>query len=278
MRLIEQWRRGGPWFGPSWAMLCGVAASSQFGWSAGNVILVLVALLLAGGLWPALWAALAETDWATPLSHWRGWHDGAPLRPLPYAQPGSPAAHLAVVLGQLRDWASRDLLPGYGGALAVCIAAPVAALILSAILGEPAMLLTVAAILLPQLALPLCRGSGRPSVLLRGLVEVTLPMLLGFALFMPLRAEVAVAAVGFGVSVAGAGEGAWDTRPWNLGQAVVVALMVLMRHPMGAFLAVVLWLPQFLLQTRSRAAREPVRRARWWLMASMLATAYFVGR
>ncbi len=272
-RLGVRWLRGGAWYGPPWALLCGLVAAARFRWSLDQSLLLLVALLVAGGLWPALWIALAETGWAAPLSRWRDWHEGAPLRPLPYAQPNSPAARMVVTLGHLCDWVSRDLLPEHGGALLVSAAAPVVALVLSAILGETAMLLTVVAILLPQLALRLCRADGHPSSLLRGLVGVSLPMLLGYSLFTPVTPEMAAAAAGFGLAFAGSGDGEWDTRAWNLGQAVVLALLVATRHSTGAFLVALLWLPQFLLQARWSAGIAPLRRARWWLLAAMLVTA-----
>lgn len=274
-QLGTSWLRGGAWYNPFWALLCGLVASTQFQFTLDRILLVLVALIVAGGLWPALWVALTETDWSAPLGRWRDWREGTPPKPLPYSRPDSPAVQLAANLGYLRDWAFRDLIPGNGGALIASVAAPVAALVLSAVLDEPAMLLTVVAILVPQLALLLCHGDGRPSVLLRGLVQVTLPMLLGFALFAPLRLDMVVAAGGFGLSFAGLGldEDSWDPRLWNLGQAVTLTVLIVTRHVLGAFLVTALWLPQFMLQAQLPATHTTLRRARWWLLLAMLAAA-----
>jgi hypothetical protein len=277
VRLFRQWHRGGFWFGPLWAIMCGLLAAAQFDWSARDVLLVLLALLIAAGLWTIFWAALAETAWALPLGRWRDWQDGIPVRPLPYTQPGSPAAYMAVRLGHLRDWATRDLIPNYGSALLSCVIAPVVSLILAAVLGSPALLVGVVAVLLPQVALVLCRGNGQPSPLLYSIMAISLPMLLGYALYKAFNLDLVVVAVGFGLSFAALANDGWNTRLWNLGQAVVFLLLIATRHPVGAFLLVVLWLPQFLLQTYNPDLVQPAptasaRRAQWWLMASMLVT------
>jgi hypothetical protein len=268
VRLTAQWRKGGAWLGPAWAVFCGIVASAQFQWTGTAVISVLVSLILAEGLWTTSWMAIAQTDWAAALERWRHWQDGEPLGGLPYTQPGSPAAHLSLILGQFRDWAARDLLPHYGNALASGIVAPIIALVLSAILGAPIVLLTILAICIPQLALAACRGNGNPNAILRGLVEITLPVLLGYAMFKPLSLEIAIAATGFGIAYAGAVRPAWNTILWNAGQALVLVLLLVLRHPIGAFGIALLWLPQLLLQ-----AQPSPRRAQWWLMASMLVAA-----
>ncbi|HEY3341653.1 MAG TPA: hypothetical protein VGK81_06530 [Anaerolineae bacterium] len=268
VRLSAQWRRSSAWLGPAWAVLCGIIAAAQFHGSSSEFLAIFVALVIAEGLWASLWAALAETNWSVPLGRWRDWHEGAPVTPLPYTQPGSIAAGLAVTLGYYRDWFTRDLIPNYGSLLASSIIAPLVALVLSAVLGAPIVLLSIVAILLPQLALALCRCNGQPSAILRGIVEVTLPLLLGFVLFKPLSFEVVIAAFGFGLAYSGAVSRVWNWQLWNLGQALVLVLLILTRHSVGAFLVGVLWLPQFLLQ-----ATPSARAAQWWLMASMLVAA-----
>jgi hypothetical protein len=268
VRLTAQWRRGGAWLGPAWAVLCGIVAAARFQWSAETAMTVLIAAILAEGIWTTLWASIAGTDWATPLSRWRAWTGGEPVRALPYTQPGSPAARLAIVLGQYRDWARRDLFPNYGVQVASVLVAPLIALVLSAVLGAPALLLTLLAICVPQAALLLCQGNGQPNPWLRGLVEMAAPMLLGFVILKPLSIEIVVAALGFGIAYSGAVARRWDTRAWNLGQLVVLAELIAMRHPVGASVLLLLWVPQFLLQ-----AQSSTRNAQWWLMASMLVTA-----
>jgi hypothetical protein len=268
IRLSAQWRRGGAWLGPAWAVICGLIATASFRWESGAVVTALVALIVAEGLWATFWAAVAETDWSAPLGRWRTWQDGQPVKPLPYAQPGSSAERFAIVLGQFRDWAARDLLPGYGSALASIVVAPFIALILSAILGAPAILLCILAISLPQLALAFCRSNGRPSVLLHSMVQITLPVLLGFVLYKQVSTEIVIIAFGFGLTYAGMVAARPATLFWNLGQAIVLILLIATRHSVGAFIFAALWLPQFLMQSQPSP-----RHAQWWLMASMIVAA-----
>ena len=273
MRLTAQWRRGGAWLGPAWALLCGVFASRQFQFHSSQVVGVLVTFIVVAGLWPTLWTALAETDWRAPLERWRNWNEGQPMKTLPYTQPGSPSEHLSILLGQCRDWAARDLLPAYGNALFSAILAPLVALILSAMLGAPAVLVTIIAICIPQVAVLLNGGSGASSPFLRGMLEIALPLLLGVALLAPVSAEIVIVAVGFGAAFAGAAANGNRTAliTWNLGQAAVFLLLVLTRHPVGAFAVGLLWLPQFMLQ-----AQPDARRAQEWLMVSLLVAAVTV--
>lgn len=268
VRLTAQWRRGGAWLGPAWAVLCGVVASGAFAWSGQGIALVAVALILAEGIWTTLWASLAGVKWDEPLARWAAWTAGQPVIRLPYTQPGSPAAHASIILGQFRAWLAEDFLPLYGGALASAILASMIALALAMILGAPAILLTILALALSQIALALCRGNGSPSPMLRGLVEMSLPLLLGFVIFRPLTLEIIVAAVGFGITYAGAVSPRWDLRAWNAGQVIVLLLLIVMRHSVGVFAVTLLWLPQFLLQGQPVA-----RNAQWWLMAVMLVVA-----
>ncbi len=268
VRLTAQWRRGGAWLGPAWAVLCGVVASGAFMWSGQSVAQVAVALILAEGIWTTLWAALAGVKWDEPLARWWAWTAGQPVIRLPYTQPGSPAAHASIILGQFRAWLAEDFLPSHGSTLASAILASIIALALAMILGAPAILLTILALALSQIGLALCRGNGRPSPMLRALVEMSLPLLLGFVIFRPLTLQIVIAAVGFGITYAGAVSGRWDVRTWNAGQAIVLLLLIVMRHSVGVFAVTLLWLPQFLLQSQ-----PVVRNAQWWLMAVMLVVA-----
>ena len=268
VRLTAQWRRGGAWLGPAWAVLCGVVASAAFQWSGQAVALVAVGLILAEGIWTTLWASIAGIKWDEPLARWAAWTDGQPAIRLPYTQPGSPAAHASIVIGQLRAWLRHDFMPTYGGLLASAVLATAIALALAMILGAPAILLTILALALSQVGLVLCQGDGAPNPLLRGIVEMTLPVLLGFTIFRPLTLEIVVAALGFGIAYAGAVSQRWDLRAWNLGQIIVLLLLIVMRHSVGVFAVTLLWLPQFLLQGQPIA-----RNAQWWLMATMLVVA-----
>ena len=72
------------WLTPAWATLCGIVASEGFAWRAGSDWLRLVfLLLLTDGVWGTLWAALASTDWASPIGRWRHWRARASPVTLP---------------------------------------------------------------------------------------------------------------------------------------------------------------------------------------------------
>jgi hypothetical protein len=79
-----------------------------------------------------------------------------------------------------------------------------------------------------------------------------------------------VVAVGFAIAYAGATTG--HTWTWNLGLAIVLAVLVVTRHSVGVFVVGLFWLPQFLAQ-----AQPAPRRATWWLYASMLIAALTLG-
>ncbi len=98
-------------------------------------------LLLTDGVWGTLWAALANTDWASPVARWRLWADCARPVALPYTQPGTPGHRLSGWLAQLRCWWGQDLWPTAGRALsAMIVALPIGAA-LSVFLGPEFLLL-----------------------------------------------------------------------------------------------------------------------------------------
>jgi len=263
-----QWRRGWTWLLPAFALGCGVVASGRL--NGMQIVPILVAMLIVVGLWPPFWTAVAETDWAAPLSRWRAWDKGESLKPLPYAVPGSDADQLVIVLGKFRAWANEDMLPDYGAALTVALSAPTAALILSAVLGAPALELTIVALCLAQIRVLAARGNGAPNPLLRGVIHIALPLLLGVSLLRVIPVELIVVAVGFAVAHAGMVAGrAWTS---NIGLAIVLAALVVTRHSVGVFGVGLLWLPQFLGQ-----AQPTQGRGRWWLYASMFVAALTLG-
>ena len=263
-----QWRRGWTWLLPTFALGCGVVASGRL--NGMQLAPILVAMFIVVGLWPPFWTAVAETDWAAPLSRWRAWDKGESLKPLPYAVPGSDADQLVIVLGKFRAWANEDMLPDYGAALTVALSAPTAALILSAVLGAPALELTIVALCLAQIRVLAARGNGAPNPLLRGVIHIALPLLLGVSLLRVIPVELIVVAVGFAVAHAGMVAGrAWTS---NIGLAIVLAALVVTRHSVGVFGVGLLWLPQFLGQ-----AQPTQGRGRWWLYASMFVAALTLG-
>lgn len=251
------------------ALLGGVVASAGFDWRSQTVLLIAVAALLSQGSWLVLWNAIAGTDWATPWAEWKQWRTGPPITTLPHAPPGSDAAKTAAALGQLRTWVQQRLWPAYGARLSSLVTALVLAAVLPAVLGSQAVLLTLFAVILPQVALYLGRGEGRPNSVLQGLVQITLPMVLGYSLFEPLFViagwDVVAAAIGLGVAFGGV----LTQRPRHLalhvGQGLVLLVMVITRRPVGAFLIALFWMPHLL------RFKFITRDSTWWLIASTVA-------
>lgn len=243
------------------AVACGAIASSAI--AADNWVLLLAMAVLLALAWMVVWSVVAGMDWSPSLASWRGWTKGAPMRAVPYTQPGSDAAHVAATTGQFRSWLIEAFLPRYGIAAAAVLAAVVIAIVLAAALGAQAVLLAILAMCLTQIAVIASRGAGSPNVILRGLMTLGLPLALGYAAFAPLRLELAVAAVGLSIALAGVVDGRVPLR--HIGYGIVLACMLIARQPIGAFLVAVLWAAQ--------AFALPRRGGMGWLIVSMLAAA-----
>ncbi|HEY3290789.1 MAG TPA: hypothetical protein VGK87_11730 [Anaerolineae bacterium] len=266
--LAATWRPGAAWLVPGWATVCGFIAAKSF--APNEAVVALISLFITVGLWPALWSALAETDWSKMQARWRAWDTGEPLKPLPYAVPDSDAAQLAVVLGKFRAFLVTDLLPTNGVTVATIVLAPAIALTLSAVVGTSAILLTIVAICIPQLAVLFSRGKGQPSPILQALLVIALPILMGYSLTHTINLALLAVAVGCAIAVAGAST--WRTWTWNAGLMVVFVLLVVTRHPVGAFGVGLMWLPQFIAQAQPQNGHV----VRWLYLCMLLAT-YTVG-
>jgi hypothetical protein len=245
------------------ALVAGVIASAAFDLSRDSALIVSIALLIAGAWW-VLWRVIADTRWATLFASWSGWTAGAPLTPLPYTQPGAPAERVAGDLGRFQHWLTHELMPAQATAIFAAICAVAVALVMSAVLGAQALLLTFAFLAIAQLALFLNKGSGNNNRILFNLAMITLPFLLGRVVFKPLTLDIAsLSAVAFAIA---AGLSALRARGLqNIGLGIAVLLLIVSRHTVGAFIVGALWLPVLLLP----AFKAP----RWWPSLIVLAGA-----
>ncbi|MFN4294937.1 MAG: hypothetical protein ACK4JD_12490 [Thermoflexales bacterium] len=216
------------------------AALARPGW-----MLTLAMAMLLSLAWVGVWGTIAGVNWSAPLSLWRRWTQGAPLRTLPYTKPDSDAAYVSLRIGQLVNWLERELLPRYGAALLFGATGLAITIVLAAALGPAATLLAIGAICLAQVAVVACRGDGAPSAILEGATVVGLPMLLGAATFAPVAPDVWLVSVAVAVAFAGIRAGAPRTR--NTGYALAVLAAALTRQPISAFVLATLWAPSLIL-------------------------------
>jgi hypothetical protein len=151
-------------------------------WTSAEVptLLTMVALMLGG--WHPLWRAVTRTDWATPLCRWREWETEAPLKPWPYLQPGTPGAALHRQLRRARAWWHAVGREALHLPLRRAVLAGVLSLLLGAVLGRTALLLTLAFLAVTELAALWHDGAGRVGSGWHGLALGALPWMLGASL------------------------------------------------------------------------------------------------
>jgi len=235
-----------------------------------ETVRLMLTLLLVDAGWGTLWAALATTDWATPLRRWRDWPVGSITTTFPYAQPGSPGSRLAQWLYQLWSWGKNVLVPAAGPALGAAVTALSLSLVLAAALGSDMLILTVGGLALMQLALLQGRGGGQDGAGWDGVLKLGLPWLAGHLAFAPLTLPSTGLAAAFSVAAAGSAGGARGRALWAVGQLAAAALLLPLRRELAVPLLVLLLVPQILLSTQAGDHRRS-----WpWLAAGMLLTAW----
>jgi hypothetical protein len=237
------------WLVPTWAALCGVAASNGFAGRVPDLLRAADTLLLAAGAWVLTWMGLSATEWIEPLKQWRSWNDRIRTARVPYQTPGSPSERAGLWLAQLISWAKMSLLPSCGyGLLVVSFSIP-SAFVLAARLGNEALMLTVALVAATQLALVWMGGSGTTSSGWESAFKIAFPWLAGHLAFGSLSLPsfflaITLAAVWWGLNR----EASSRARSVSVGlQLVLVALLVSSRRPVHAALMSVLIAPQAML-------------------------------
>jgi hypothetical protein len=267
------------WLGPTWAALCGVAASGGFGWEGPQWLRLALLILLVDGGWGSLWTALAATDWATPLRRWREWDENQPTAALPYTLPDAPGGKLSHFVGKLRAWWSHILWPRCGSAILVIVIAVPTAALLATLLGAELVLLSVAALALIQLGVIWEGGSTTVPPGWDAVIAITLPWLAGHVAFGP----ITIPSAGLAFLFALAWGKAWSVssgwgRTFTVGsQLLAMASLVILRRPLAAGVLFSVLVPQVTLLPWVGRDYEPywyVRHARPWLIAAMAAAAF----
>lgn len=264
---------------PAWAVLAGALASGGLRGRRDNVLLLVLAMVLADGLWSQLWALRVRQG--------RSAAAGA-TPPLPYAAPEAPATRLWRWLASSvgNEESAQPVAAWQSLLMAVLFAFGLAAL-----LGPVALALTVAALLLAGLARYLLSGRWT-GALAQAVFEIGLAWLLGHLLVAGLTWPMLpmLLAVGYVLLHAGAlalcdRRGLWLV---NLAQLIPLACLIAARQPLAAgalgitLLAPLAWQPW--LRQSGEDDREGfdahgyVRRAQVWWWAGMLLAAWAVAR
>jgi hypothetical protein len=267
--------------------MCGGLASGSPILARESLLRLALLMVLVEVVWGGLWSALTATDWATPLRRWQSWQRGSPVNLLPYMSLQGPASRLARTFGQLQSWWRELVRPNLGPTLAGLVLLLPLAVIMAGILGVRPLAATLVAITLSQLIFIWTGGDARPLPGLQALYEIALPWLAGHALFDPPTLSSVGVALAYAWSFAGGlrlRQGKPGLVRWNLGQAAVVVILVVLHQPLMAGFGGLLLLGQGIMQASlfdaeteevdPRAARWFSRRAEAWLMAAMLVAAW----
>ncbi len=266
------------WLSPAWAVLCGIVASSAFAWMGRDVLIAMLAILLADGAWGTVWWGLVETDWPQLIGRWLLVNPDPIDQPWPLARPGSPADRAQHWAARWRVWWRLILWPEASTPVLSAVGSIGLAIVVSAIMGWAALTLSLGAFALTQIGVLLEHRHGRASHVARGALDVGLAWALGHAAFgtlTPLSAVMAALfAIAYGSSVDLA-RGGQQARWWLLPQVLIVAILVLIQQPLAAFAVMSLLIAQALLATVRRGLPF-AQDAQIWLLLAMLMAALAV--
>jgi hypothetical protein len=274
------------WLG-GWAVLCGALASNQVRWDGETLLTLGLILLLVELGWSNLWDLAVMTGWFRPLGE--GWppRRSAPAASLPYTLPRSPGGRLAGGLGRFAAWWRKAFWPAAGGALLGLLGAALLTAILGVLLPDRLRPLLAALVALAGLGIA-HRRRGKEPLAVQALVRVGLSWLAGHAVFAGLGTASLALALAFSLAAWGSLRLAAGLRGslWllNAGQVIAVAVLILLKQPVVAGVAGLLFFGQLAMQPSLRyedgadpagvGRRATVSRRAWpWLMALMLVAA-----
>ena len=275
------------WLG-GWAVLCGALASNQLRWD-GEVLLNLGLVLLLVELgWGTLWDLAVGTGWFRPLADDWPPEDFAPAASLPYTLPRSPGGRIARGLGRFAAWWREAFWPAVGPALLGLLAALLLVTILTLLLPEH--LGSLSAILVALIGVGIVlRWRGKEPLAAKALVRVGLSWLAAHAVLGEIGTASLVLALAFSLAAwgnlrlaAGLPRSLWLL---NAGQVIAIAVFVMLKQPIVAGAAGLLFFGQMAMQPSLRYSVEARPRAEkvhavvsrriWpWLMLLMLLAAW----
>jgi hypothetical protein len=263
------------WLSPAWAVMCGIVASSAFAWTGRDVLIAMLAVVLADGAWATAWWGLVETDWPQLIARWTQVTPDPIDQPWPLARRGSPADRAQHWAARWRVWWREVLWPEASTPVLSALVSSGLAVVLSAVIGWAALTLSLGAFALTQIGVLLEHRHGRASHVARGAMDMGLAWALGHAAFGTLTllsaGVAALFAIAYGSSVDLA-RGGQQARWWLLPQVLVVVVLVLIQQPLAAFAMISLLMSQALLATVRRGLLF-AQGAQIWLLLAMLVAA-----
>ena len=269
-------------------MLCGALASNQLRWD-GEVLLNLGLVLLLVELgWGTLWDLAVGTGWFRPLAdHWPP-EDFVPAASLPYTLPASPGGRIARALGRFGAWWRDAFWPAAGPALLGLLATLLLVAILTLLLPEGLRPLSAVLVALIGLGIVL-RWRGKEPLAAQALARVGLSWLAAHAVLGEIETASLVLALAFALAAwgnqrlaAGLERSLWLL---NAGQIVAIATLIMLKQPVVATVAGLIFAGQVAMQPSLKYAEEAspqgeavhalVSRRTWpWLMLLMLIAAW----
>jgi hypothetical protein len=304
------------WLAPSWAYVCGAAASGTRSWNSASLLRLLLGLLLAGPLLVVAWASVQhlaagnssevgipnpKSGEQTPGASARGGdtdvHDGndaaclegdRPAEPaadvtacLPYTLRGSASDRLTTWLSKIwEDWSQTQTQRR--SSVVKLATSTLFALVVASHLGRSPVVLTVTAFGLLY-GVALVKGRWARSIALSTTLPLLAAWLLGhatYALPSPTSAATgaafAVALSSGRISTRGAALAAWQF----LAQLIAAGLLVTVRQPIAASIVALLAFPSVLLVP---LLDQPASRPRYFaaqqlpFMVSMLVAGLALG-
>lgn len=227
--------------------------------------------------WHVWLAVCAGVPWADLTSESRRLDATQQAGRLPFTEPGSAADRLSETLGRLVTWLRLSAWPRYGDAGVFGAFAASISLALALSIRPAAVLLSLAVIGLGVLLIVVAARSADGAAArdwvaaLRGLGAVAIPLCMGWMLVKDLTATHVIAATLLGLAYRPARPSAF-----NATYVALLALMLVDRHSLGAYLLALLWLPHFLLQAALPSA-ERTRASTLWFAASVLVAVLAIG-
>ncbi|MGC9399471.1 MAG: hypothetical protein ACP5HM_10095 [Anaerolineae bacterium] len=226
-----------------------------------------LALALVLGGWMPLWRAITTTDWRTPLRRWRTWRGRVPLPRWPYLQPGTPGAALHHALEHAWAWWRDVGAPALGPSLRSAFGALALSVLVGAVLGRTALLLSVFLLTCAELATLWHEGEGHVGSGWEALGWVGLPWLLGASLngSMPLAAWLSALAVTLLVGFQAVNRG-WSV----LGPLSAAVFLLWGGHTLAVGSVLLLALPGWLLLLEEVPLQRYRRAVAPWLLLTLL--------